>query len=138
MLTVIVFSKDRPMQLHAYLESLFMFSDISENDVYVLYKKNENIPYQKVIQSFSKVNWIEEINFVSQIGKLLSNSNTYVLFGCDDVVFTDYFKTKDIITFLDKHEEVFGYSIRLGTNFAPVPKDIQKLDGHMIWNWEIT
>ena len=137
MISVIVFSKDRPMQLHAYLESLLMFSDIAEENISVLYKKNDRIPYNRVIQSFSKVKWIEEVNFVQQIGALMQEAEDYILFGCDDVVFIDYFKITDIIPFLEKHDDVFGYSIRLGTNFSQIPQDIHNVDGSLVWDWKI-
>ncbi len=55
--SIIVFSKDRPMQLHGYLESLLYFSDAQESDITVLYFEVNGIDYSRVIKAFPSVNW---------------------------------------------------------------------------------
>lgn len=45
---ILVFSKNRPMQLHGYLESILLFSNIDQARIRVLYSHNENIAYDKV------------------------------------------------------------------------------------------
>lgn len=47
-ISVIVFSKGRPMQLHAYLESLLRFSDAALEDITILCCETEGIRYDKV------------------------------------------------------------------------------------------
>ena len=63
MISVIVFSKGRPMQLHAYLESLLKFSDIKQEMITVLYCEMKDIRYDKVMNAFPQVHWIIEEKF---------------------------------------------------------------------------
>ena len=44
-ISVIVFSKGRPMQLHAYLESLLRYSDAVPEEITVLCCETEGIRY---------------------------------------------------------------------------------------------
>ena len=60
--SVIVFSKGRPMQLHAYLESMLKFSDAAPEDITVLCCETEGIRYDKVKAQFAQVNWCIEKN----------------------------------------------------------------------------
>ena len=50
---ILVFSKNRPMQLHGYLESLLLFSNIDQARIRVPYSHNENIAYDRVKDSFA-------------------------------------------------------------------------------------
>jgi hypothetical protein len=43
MATIIAFSKDRPLQLHAYLESILLYGDIKQELVNVIYLQTGNI-----------------------------------------------------------------------------------------------
>ena len=135
MVSVIVFTKDRPMQLHAYLESLFYFSDLKESQVFIIYKQNEKISYKNVKKEYPKCSWILESNFYDDLLTVINKSSEYILFGCDDVVY----KNKILINYAEnlllKNEGIFGYSFRLGTNIKPVPKTIMVVDEHIEWNW---
>lgn len=134
--TVIVFSKDRPMQLHAYLESLIRASGCLEEQIYVLYKEIQPICYTKTKAFFRGVNWIPEEDFDGQIRQLVADADDYILFGCDDVVFVNGFELQKMERYLAAHEEIFGFSLRLGKNIRPFPKRIQK-DGEVCsWSWE--
>lgn len=134
MVSVIVFSKDRPMQLHAYIESLLKFSDIQQNALTVLYKKTGNIQYDKVISQFNEVNWIEEYSFFDQLNNIIKTSNGMIMFGCDDVLFTGPFNFKDIENYLNCYESILGFSLRLGDNI--IPKPVTKVcDKYQIWTW---
>ena len=62
-ISIIVFSKGRPMQMHAYLESLFLFSDARQEMVTVLYCETGQIRYGKLMQRFSQVTWVRENKF---------------------------------------------------------------------------
>ena len=133
--TVIVFSKDRPMQLHAYLESLFRFSDCRDEMVYVLYKEVLPISYHEVKEYYPLVNWIKEEDFRSQLEDILEKAGQYVMFGCDDVVFTGYFHLSDMEEYLNRNEEVFGCSLRLGRNIRPFPRHVTSEGMFCRWDW---
>ena len=141
---VILFSKDRPMQSHAYLESLFYFSDVKEEDVSVLYCHEQNILYDKVISAFPGVNWIQQTSFDKQLRELVNEiEDDYMMFGCDDVVFTKTFYTQDIEKLLNDYVNIFGFSLRLGTDILNFPEEsdllkryeIEDSTQYWVWDW---
>ena len=133
-LSVIAFSKDRPMQLHAYIESLLRFSDLKEHELAVIYVDSEKIPYDKVMKSFPAVRWIREKNFYDDLMRALDDCNDCFMFGCDDVVFKDYFSVNDAKKFLQANDDVFGFSFRLGRNIK-LPQDYDVHDSFLVWDW---
>ena len=58
--SIIVFSRGRSLQLHAYLESLLKFSDAKQNMIHVLYSPMEQIGYEKVMKCYPNVQWKKE------------------------------------------------------------------------------
>lgn len=133
--SIIIFSKDRPMQLHAYLESLFLFSDASESDVKILFRETPEIDYSRVMSSFPNVNWVKEENFQTDLIAAINASDDYIMFGCDDVVFTGAFSLKFAKNVLSKNEDIFGFSFRLGSNIQPQPKNIADSQEYRKWCW---
>lgn len=134
--SVIVFSKGRPMQLHAYLESLLRFSDAGQEDITVLCCETEGIRYDRVRNQFPKVNWVTESRFEDDLKRLISQADRYIMFGCDDVVFTGNFSLRRAAGYLEQSPDVFGFSLRLGRNIEPYPPKAVCQDGIMKWNWE--
>ena len=135
-ISIIVFSKGRPMQLHAYLESLFLFSDATQNMVTVLYCETENIRYEKLMQSFGQVKWVKESKFENDLKEIITGAGEYIMFGCDDVVFTHKFSLEKASDYLRDNEQVFGYSMRLGENIKPVPENLSSDDAVLEWKWD--
>ena len=136
MSSIIVFSKDRPMQLHAYLESLLYYSDAQQNDITVLYKETPDIDYTRVIKEFSSVNWIAENRFYDDLMSVIEKSDDYIMFGCDDVVFKNKFSLKYAQEVLSQNEQIFGFSFRLGKNIIPYPTSISNDNKYIEWNWK--
>lgn len=135
MSSVIVFSKDRPMQLHAYLESLIWASGCQEEQIYVLYREEEPICYDKVKSYFPYVHWVAEKCFVKQLQEIITAADEYVMFGCDDVLFMDYFDLYETEQYLAGHSDIFGFSLRLGKNIQPMPKNLKRDEMYCIWDW---
>lgn len=123
------------MQLHAYLESILMLSDCEEKQIYVLYREVLPICYDDVKVAFPKVNWIAENNFYEQLVNLVNQAEEYVMFGCDDVLFTGAFCIQDMQKYLSENEPVFGFSLRLGTNIKPLPADAETEGNIFAWDW---
>lgn len=134
-ISIIVFSKGRPMQLHAYLESLLKFSDAQQEQITILYCETENIRYEKVMSAFSKVNWIVEKSFEKNLKEVVSTANEYIMFGCDDVVFTSEFLLQKASEYLEKNQQVFGFSMRLGANIMPKPQNLSRDTDIFEWKW---
>lgn len=135
---IIVFSKDRPMQLHGYLESLLLFSDVEEGDIAVLFNETPQIDYERVISSFPNVKWVKEKSFHADLVNMIEASNDYIMFGCDDVVFTSPFSLSLAKDILKKNDDIFGFSLRLGSNIQPAPEDLLVITQYLKWNWQTT
>ncbi len=118
MIEVICCSKDRPLQLHAYLESLMYFSNIKSESIYVLYKEAEAIPYDSIIHNFPDVMWIKEHDFFSDLMDIITRLTcTHILWGADDVVIKDYFNLDHIESCFDD-PSLLCFSLRYGTNLV--------------------
>ncbi|MER8603907.1 hypothetical protein NKH45_23285 [Mesorhizobium sp. M1156] len=135
MLSVICFSKDRPLQLEAYIESLMYFGGIKPEYVTVLVACSPGISYQRLVERFPKINWVHETAFRQDLLDALSACEDYVLLGCDDVVFKDFFDVNDCIRALQMRQDVFGFSLRLGTNLNFIPAVLSE-DGIFLWDWQ--
>lgn len=138
-ISAIVFSKDRPLQLHAYIESLIKFGSMPEDRIYILYKNSDAFDYEITKKSYSKCKWIEEVDFRADLTKIIDDieiATDYVLWGCDDLLFYRKFNLKDCTSYLDSHSDTFTFTLRLGDNIYPPPS--QKLIKHQdyrVWNW---
>lgn len=98
----LVFSKDRAMQLHAFLSSYFENIE-NYSQMIVLYKaSNDDFrkSYQELKPLFSTkpVIFVEETNFREQLIELISSSlDSRIVFYVDDMIFTQKF---DYLTLL--------------------------------------
>lgn len=135
-ISIIVFSKGRPMQMHAYLESLLKFSDAGQEWISVLYCETKNIRYEKLMKSFPGVNWIKERKFEEDLKETIKKAGDYIMFGCDDVVFTGKFSIKKAADYLEQNPQVFGFSMRLGENIRPCPQNLSKDETVLEWKWD--
>lgn len=151
-MNLVVFSKDRPMQLEAALESFLFFSDFYElygaERIHIMIPEMDAL-YEKLKTNvnFNKVNWIEENKrggfnkvfreLISDIAKSDPQGNT--LFLCDDQICTRFYKLAPADLYLKNNAMVLGFSFRLGTNITPIPKLYHNTDNSQIvyWNWAI-
>lgn len=116
MIQIICFSKNRPLQLHGYLESLFRAFDEPERlRVKVLVKADPEYAtaYRQVAATFGQVEIAHQIDFTRDLLGLLQDCPT-TCFGCDDVVFVRPVRVQTILDALG--DEIFGFSLRLGHN----------------------
>jgi hypothetical protein len=117
--TALIFSKDRAMQLHAAIESLFLHCrDTNALDVVVLFKASDALyrkEYDELKNRFPSVKFIEETDFRQQVLSMLANCR-YVLFLVDDNIFVKSFSLRDAIAALDSIKNALGFSLRLSKN----------------------
>ncbi|MEG4087691.1 tetratricopeptide repeat protein [Microcoleus sp. POL10_C6] len=132
-ISVIVFSKDRPLQLQAYLESLFYYSGMEESSVYVLYKKTD-ISYQNLIDKYSDVNWIAEKDFYSDLIAIINKAGEFILWGCDDVFFKSFFNPEVCVKSLKEDSNILAFSLRLGKNIHPYSQLINR-QKYLLCDW---
>ena len=134
MISVICFSKDRPLQLDAYISSLHYYSAIPFKNMYVIYTSTGEISYETAIATYPDVKWIKERDFFSDFENCVLDAEEFVLLGCDDVVFKGYFDPNVPIKALVDEPQAISFSLRLGANLHSLPK--LEIDGDLLrWNW---
>lgn len=112
----IVFTKNRPLQLEGYLESLYRYFPPEHIQTYILYKGELfEQQYESLFRRFPACVVIRERDFHGDFLKILGQVGTkYILFGIDDVV---YFDSVDVgvieATFAACCEDILGFSLRL-------------------------
>ncbi|MHC4741425.1 MAG: hypothetical protein ACYS8Z_05910 [Planctomycetota bacterium] len=111
----IVFSKNRPLQLDAYIESLYRFFSSDLIQTYIVYKPELfEEEYEKLFCRFPDCVVIREEDFHADVLCVLDQVETkYILFGIDDVVYFDAVDF-DVIdkTFTEHEQDIFGFSLR--------------------------
>ena len=87
----IIFSMNRPLQLEAYLASLYRHMPKESIQNYVIYKVNLfDEQYRRVFRRFPDLVVIREKNFHDDFVGLIEKINSkYTLFATDDVVYFD-------------------------------------------------
>ena len=146
---ITIFSKDRPMQLHACLESLYKhFQSPSKPNVTVIFKassKDFASGYQRTIKQFPAdphLDWVPEQNFRSQVIQAVQNKpSQFTMFLVDDIIFVSDVSTNDKqFGLVSNNKSMLGLSLRLhdgvthcyATNEAtPVPKFVKGV----VWSW---
>jgi len=136
----IIFSKDRPLQLHGTLESFRLHcAEATDTPISVVYHtsgSDSERGYEK-LKSISaeegNIEWIKEENFkrdlLSQLeqrqeggifrrfwnGKTVLKAD-HVLFLVDDNLFVDSFSLQNIVDRLEEMPKALGFSLRVGKN----------------------
>jgi len=115
----IVFTKNRPLQLDAYLESLYRYIPAGLIQTYIIYKQQLfDGQYQQLFRNYEDCIVIKENDFYKDFLNLLSQIKTkFILFGVDDVVYFDSVDFNVIDETFDKFaNDIFGFSLRFGGN----------------------
>jgi len=126
MISNIVFTKNRPLQLDGYLESLYRHLPAELIRTYVLYKPELfEEEYRQLFSKYSNCIVIEEDDFHSDFLKIIDQIDTkFILFGIDDVVYFDSvgFEVIDQ-TFNLFSQDIFGFSLRFGKDYIEAGGD---------------
>lgn len=140
----IIFSKDRPLQLHSALASFALHvSDPASVQINVLCKASNasfRHGYALVDEELSKslnINWIQESDFKEDLLNVIQESRStsrrqriwdrltlkqprlrcqHLLFLVDDNLFVHHFCLKDVEDLLSTNPEAIGFSLRVGRN----------------------
>lgn len=127
MISNIVFTKNRPLQLEGYLDSLYKYFPSQLLKTYILYKVELfDEQYRRLLQKYSDILVIRESDFHSDFMNILNRIDTeYILFGIDDVVYFDFVAFYVIDkTFYEHNEDIFGFAPRFSPEFLKDPDDI--------------
>lgn len=136
-ITNIVFTKNRPMQLHGYLEGLRRFFSAELIQTVILYKPELfDTEYEYCFSQFPDCQVAREADFHSDMLSVIEAANTdYLLFGVDDVVYFDGVDF-DVIdeTFQSFGSDLFGFSLRLDKRQMPEDIEADNLIEHQAAN----
>lgn len=121
MISLCVFSKNRPMQLEAFLDSLTTNAQyIKEEDIYVLYTyTNDQFKqgYDILKSSFKNINWILESDLKTQLIDLVKGFKQYFLWTTDDSLFYRYADlTPEKIDWAFNKRGAMAINLRMGLN----------------------
>jgi hypothetical protein len=118
--SVVIFTKDRPLQLEALINSYFHYtkSDIKPHIIYNAstdkFKEAYNDLFQRFSDKLASVTDDSDGFKTALISTLESISTSHIYFLVDDIVFKNFFNPKDIFSFCD------GYipSLRMGEHLS--------------------
>ncbi|MEG6521765.1 hypothetical protein [Desulfotomaculum sp. 1211_IL3151] len=143
----VIFSKDRAMQLDATLRSFYLHchdpQSIDLNVIYLASNDQHKEQYQKLMQEYQAVVFLEETNFKEQLLKMMKN-RAYILFLVDDNLFVRKFSVQLFIDCLEDYPAALGYSLRLGWHSVycyaydrsqKVPAFQEIKDGVLLYDW---
>jgi hypothetical protein len=137
MVSVIIFSKDRPLQLEGYLTSLMFYSGIREENIHILYTSIPGISYEILVEKYKRINWINESSYSADLNRLIRASENYIMFGCDDVFFIETMNINHAFEALEQDKSIFSFHLRLGLNIENRPQ-LEQHPKYLKWNWTQT
>lgn len=146
MIDLMIFSKNRPMQLHCLLSSLKEFSNFESSNINVLHKYDKKYEegLNKVKSQHLNVNFIEESSFEDQVKDYLKSGQKYCVFFVDDMIVKNNFDINLPCNILSSNQNVLTFSLRLGTHLTycyPTNSQQQVPNGMInsgvfVWNWK--
>lgn len=140
----IVFTRNRPLQLASYLLGLYKQLPKELIQTYIIYKRDLfDSEYQPLFKKYPGCIVVYEDNFHDDFVELINKISTnYILFGTDDVVFFDSMDFNIIDqTFKQHSQDIFGFMFRLSLQYVQAGgDDVQQVNvtGQTVYkvNWK--
>jgi hypothetical protein len=135
----VVFSRDRAMQLDAFLESVNLYVPSLFETVSVLYKPTSESfekAYASLAAERSSVHWVRETSFRENLQALVGEADNTVFHTDDDV----YFRSPDQF---DLRDDEVCFTLRLGLNTTySYTLDVEErlfaadvVGNRVVWDW---
>jgi len=151
MLEIIVFSKDRACQLELFLRSMKeFFKEFDKCSINILYKASNSLfeeGYEKLKKEYSKIEFVNETDFKSNIIDIIQKSNNdYVCFFVDDIVWKEPFSL-DCVEFnhFKLDESLLCFSLRLHKELTYCYANNESMslpffisENPLVWNWKVS
>lgn len=135
---LVIISKDRPMQLFSFLESLYKYAT-NFDQIYVYFKATDHTfakGYRVVQNYFPKVIFQqeEETEFEDFLAKVFEpSSKDYIVFAEDKLILKDMVDLRSAITLLEQ-TGAYSFLFHLGLNISELPATIIPVGkGCFIW-----
>jgi hypothetical protein len=119
LLNVIIFSKDRAMQLHLLLESILLNFNVDDYTLNILYKASNdeyNRGYNMIRDLYPQFNYKREENFKSDLMSFFNNSEYTVFLTDDDIIYQSFKLNNDELHNIFMLTDANCFSLRLGLN----------------------
>ncbi len=123
---IVIFSYNRPLQLYAFLESLFYYVKNIGTVTILCRADNQQYSdaYTEVSKNFPSVTFVmqpaqfPQRDFKKNLMDIIENSpNEYILFSVDDIIVKDVCDLQECIDALQK-THAYGFYLRLGKNIT--------------------
>ncbi|MDR3590930.1 MAG: methyltransferase domain-containing protein [Negativicutes bacterium] len=147
-ITVLVFSKDRAMQLDALLSSLLLHCRepqcLRVQVLFACSADRHRAQYRELASQYPQVSFLAETDFQAQVQEVLHQTEK-ILFLVDDSIFVRPFSARQLRELLDNQTQAAGVSLRLGRNttycyplerFQPLPRFEDLGDGFLRYAWQ--
>ena len=135
--SLVIFSKDRTLQLKSLLLSIRANYPVAEENIHVIYKNSiEGISYEPLIRKFD-CDFIKQGDFLDDVKNIVKGSSgEYFQFMVDDLIVTNEVSPEFIVKFMDSHTDVDSFCFRMGTNIkcGRQPDFDMPEDGVIVWN----
>lgn len=118
---LIVFSKDRAMQLDALFSSIAINAEEFFSNIDVVYDYSDHDyqnGYTQLIIEYQQVNFIRQQDFCQDIKDSLKKRFPFVMFLTDDDIIFDKIVSYPIRNFLHSDPDIVCFSFRLGNNIT--------------------
>jgi hypothetical protein len=119
LLNVIIFSKDRAMQLHLLLESILLNFDVEDYKLNILYKASNdeyNRGYNTIRDLYPQFTYKKEESFKQDLLSLFNDSKYTVFLTDDDIIYQSLKLNNDELHNIFMITEANCFSLRLGLN----------------------
>lgn len=140
LLNVIIFSKDRAMQLDLLLQSILLNFNVEDYTLNILYKASNdeyNRGYNTIRDLYPQFNYKKEESFKSDLLSLFNNSQYTVFFTDDDIVFKSLKLNNDELhnIFMLTNANCFSLRLGLNTKHCYTQQRLNKLNNHNTHNF---
>lgn len=144
MIDAMVFSRNRPMQLHTLLSSMKKLSNLSDITVLHRYDEKYKLGLQKVQDLHTSVKFVEETDFEMQVKSYLKFGQKLCVFFVDDMLFKMPVNVMEPCQILTNNPSILTFSMRLGTHltYCYPNRSQQRVpngninSGFFVWGWK--
>ena len=140
LLNVIIFSKDRPMQLDLLLQSILLNVNFDDYKLNILYKASNdeyNRGYNMIRDLYPQFTYKKEDNFKEELLSLFNDSKYTVFLTDDDIIYKSFKFNNDELHNIFMLTDANCFSLRLGLNTKNcyITKRLNKLNDYKTHNF---
>ncbi len=133
---ILIFSKNRTLQLKSLLLSIRHFTDMDEKRITILYVQDDpEVDFTPLKEEF-ECRFYEQISFLQDVKNIIADfDGDYIQFMVDDLIFRDNINYAEIEKLLDSKPDIDAFQCRLGYNikYGKEP-DFRKMDNFLCWD----